>query len=469
MGFWDIASLALRGGKAVLSTTADVAKAGARVVSNNRGAISTVTAAAVSVTGKTVKVVGTAAKHGANVGAKAAYDAARRSQGPLGKLAGNVIGVAADTVAAAGRGVEIAGGVVDKSSQPVGDAVGGLADGATAAVSEALDAVAISKSDIDQLRAELAGYGESMLASSNTRRDAIDKAISRRRKGELLDLYVVGGVTLASMVDSPDKVPANVEAAFEMAYPDLAVHESFAEAVDRMSVEEIPGLVSGVKGKLFEMELVEQLNAEVLPDGYEASLAGSATQPGWDIQILGPDGSVAEVLQAKATESADYVKSALENYPNIDSITTSEVYAQLSAMGLAERVRDGGISEAALESMVTNAAGSGGGIDAIDMLPSVLGMAVIGMSVFMDKSLSASERAGIFGERSGRAGTASLVGKAAMIATQTWWIGLIGGVGSHWLAAKGRGKREHLEALREMLKALRKVDRRQRNLVHNPA
>jgi len=32
------------------------------------------------------------------------------------------------------------------------------------------------------------------------------------------------------------------------------------------------------------------------------------------------------------------------------------------------------------------------------------------------------------------------VGKVAVVATQTWWIALIGGVAASWLAGRGQGK-----------------------------
>ena len=226
-----------------------------------------------------------------------------------------------------------------------------------------------------------------------------------------------------------------------------------------MSPDELPGLVAGVKGKLFELQFIETLNAEGLPEGYQAVLAGSANQPGWDIQILGPDGQVAEVLQAKATESVAYVQAALERYPGIEVTTTSEVYAQMAALGAAEGVRDSGITEASLEAMVSDA--SGGmevGLDAFT--PSVLGLAVIGLSIFLDPSISRDQRASLLGERSGRAGVSTAAGHMVMLATQTWWLGLIGGVGTHWLAAKGRSKRERLECLDGLINELRIMESR---------
>src|SRR5690606_5512903 len=271
-----------------------------------------------------------------------------------------------------------------------------------------------------------------------------------RRRGELLDLLIVGGVSLAYVLEHPDEVPEEVLRAFELAYPNVAATETFADVVERLPTESLPGFVSGVKGKLFELELVEHFNSGGLPDGLHADLAGSATQSGWDIRILDENGQVVDVLQAKATESVQYIQQALERYPGIDVVTTSEVHAQLLALGMAEGVSNSGISEAALETVVTQAAsGAQIGFSASDLVPSVLGMAVISLSLLLDKNMSGAERASEFGSRSARVGAAGAAAKVAMVATQTWWIGLVAGVGSHWLAGKGRARREQYQALRE--------------------
>jgi len=184
-------------------------------------------------------------------------------------------------------------------------------------------------------------------------------------------------------------------------------------------------------------------------------MAESATQPGWDIQITDANGVVSELLQAKATESASYVQDALERYPGIDVTTTSEVHAQLVALGLAQDVHNSGISEAMLQAKVEAAAHGGTAFDASDLVPSSIGLAVIALSVFMDKGATLREKGAAFGSRSAKAGASSAVGKLAMVATQTWWLGLIAGVGSSWLASRGHGKREQYEALRLALRVMR--------------
>jgi len=61
-----------------------------------------------------------------------------------------------------------------------------------------------------------------------------------------------GGVTLGQAWRDPDSVPTNVEEAFALAYPVMAQTMSFSDVVGRTSSDGLVGLVSGVKGKLFE-------------------------------------------------------------------------------------------------------------------------------------------------------------------------------------------------------------------------
>jgi hypothetical protein len=200
---------------------------------------------------------------------------------------------------------------------------------------------------------------------------------------------------------------------------------------------------------------VDHLNNGGLPDGFHAAMAESATQPGWDIQISDANGHVSDLLQAKATESASYVQDALERYPSIDVTTTSEVHGQLVAMGLAQDVHNSGISEAVLQAKVEAATHGGAAFDASNLVPSSIGLAVIALSVFMNKDGTLREKGAAFGTRSAKAGVSSAAGKLVMVATQTWWLGLIAGVGSSWLASRGHGKREQYEALRGVLGVMR--------------
>lgn len=384
---------------------------------------------------------------------------ARKAAGALGWLAAKTLvhtaGLAASAAGVGGKLMAATGRVAVRAAPAVGGTAGGLVRGAVGMGSNAVDSVALPASRIEAMREQFRTLGRKEMERSAQRMQAIQTAQKRRRKDQLLDLLVVGGVTLSQALREPASVPENVQQAFALAYPGRAQTETFSDAVERMSSDELVGLVSGVKGKLFELELVDHLNSGGLPDGYHAEIAGSATQPGWDIRVLDDNGQVSELLQAKATESAQYVQEALQRYPDIDVTTTTEVHAQLTAVGLAENVHGSGISEAALQAKVEAAAAhSDAAFDASDLVPSSIGLAVIALSVFMKKDASLREKGEHFGQRSAKAGVSAGVGKAALVATQTWWVALIGGVATSWLAGRGQEKREQYEALKKALEVM---------------
>lgn len=384
----------------------------------------------------------------------------------LTKAVTHTVGATANAVTVVGKVTAATGRVTERSAPAVGGALGGVVRGAAEVTSNAADAAALPASSIDAMRDELRTLGQLEMQRAELLLQKIAMAKRRRRKDELLDLLVVGGITLAQAIRNPTGVPEDIERAFDLAYPELTQTESFADAVSRMTSDQLTGLVSGVKGKLFEIELVDHLNNGGLPDGFQAAMAESATQPGWDIQITDASGQVSELLQAKATESASYVREALERYPSIDVTTTSEVHGQLVAMGLAQDVHNSGISEAILQAKVDAAAQGGSAFDASDLVPSSIGLAVIALSVFMNKGGTLREKGASFGTRSAKAGASSAVGKLAMVATQTWWLGLIAGVGSSWLASRGHGKREQYEVLRGALGVMRAKQHKQMNALN---
>lgn len=433
--------------------------------------------------GKGAEAVGSAAHAGAQFAGEAALQAAPGAKAAIARaLAGDDTASPARRRAAAGAGmlvggllqavghatkitgkatnltVGLAGTGVRKASPAVSAAFAGALKGASAFVGNASDALLLTEAEIQALRERLRVRGVEAL-----QRDlVIQDAVRRKDRRALVDLLMVGGVSLAEVLRDPSKVPPEVEAAFQAAYPGLAAAgETFSEAVSRMSAEELPGLVAGVKGKLFELELVEHLNSGVLPAGQHAELATSATQPGWDLRIVDENGATVEVLQAKATESVEYVREALERYPEIEISTTSEVHAQLVAMQMADGVRDSGITEAALEAKVT-AAASSGSFDVSDLMPSSLGLAAIALAAFVTTDGDMRQRFAQVGDRTGQSAGAVLVGNTAMLATQTWWVALIAGVGVRWAAGYGGKKRERYEDLRL---AARGVDRVQQLLL----
>lgn len=162
----------------------------------------------------------------------------------------------------------------------------------------------------------------------------------KNREQSILDATASGAV-LHSLLTAgqfdPDTLSPQAEEAFHLAYPYLNI-----EDVTNYSAEQLAGLISGWKGKLFEVEVRDRLNEGEwvgdlhLADGQYAELATSATQPGWDLAINNSDGVAIDQIQLKATESLSYVKSALEKYPDINILTTSEIISPDSMVSVSD-------------------------------------------------------------------------------------------------------------------------------------
>lgn len=124
-----------------------------------------------------------------------------------------------------------------------------------------------------------------------------------------------------------DKLTPQIKEAFEIANPNIDI-----SALTERSGDEIAGFINNTKGKYFEILVRDGLNNGetfgdvALREGQRAVIAESATQPGWDLQILNNDGTIDTALQLKATSSLGYIKEALEKYPDIDILSTSEVF-----------------------------------------------------------------------------------------------------------------------------------------------
>ena len=235
-----------------------------------------------------------------------------------------------------------------------------------------------------------------------------------------------------------DYIPEEVEEAYKAAYPIKSQTDNLRDIIEDADDTELAGLTSGIKGKLFEMRYVDFLNNGHLPDGYEAVLAESATNPGWDIAILDNNGIAVNELQMKATDSVDYIKTALERYPDIDIVTTEEVYNSVVMHEFADSVINSGISNEELTSVVTEALES----DSVDMdwgLP-VIPMLLIGYSVYKKESLSSFEKGTEFGDRYIQSYISYIAGGAVAVISNTWWLGLIASMGTKVFCKYGRVK-----------------------------
>lgn len=413
-------------------------------------------------------VVGTAkvAAKGVAATGKAVYD----HRAGIGKVATSVTKAAATTVAVGGYGAYKATAWTAKQlvahRQEIGGAAVGGAKGMGAAVADTSAHVYACENAVRPLVERIAHQSDEYQQQIKRLYARIDAVPSKvRRRDVLLDSLVVGGNTVASYASFAVKVPTDVEHAYQLAYPDLALQRTFLEEVRFLDTSQIPGLVSGVKGKLFEVEYADYLNDGHLPDGYHAAIADSATQPGWDLAVTGPDGHMRDLIQAKATDSVDYVKEALYRYPHIDVVTTDEVHSQLVMQGFGEHVIGSGISDAALTEMVQGA-GDAAAIH-FTWMPSAVSLAMIAFSSYSKEGLDAYQKSKNFGERSVRSYLAYLAGGALAVATNTWWLGMVGGMGSRIVMGRGRAKRERFASLKALIRTNEQVLARLRR-THTP-
>ena len=183
-------------------------------------------------------------------------------------------------------------------------------------------------------------YGDSDFSS--LRKLALEYAKSRMVS--ILDAAAIGlafDIVFSEKTVDLDKITPEMRTAWSEAYPHVPI-ESLADR----SHEELAGIINGWKGKLFEVEVENRLNngewvGDLHLEGDQvAMLADLPTQPGWDLRIVDPDGSVADVIQLKATDSVSYIHEALDHYKDTPILATHEV-AQIMADGSA--VMDSGI------------------------------------------------------------------------------------------------------------------------------
>ncbi len=268
------------------------------------------------------------------------------------------------------------------------------------------------------------------------------------------DAIFLLGDSMSSLL-SQVSVPPEIQAAYKEAYPNLAEEVGFLEHARHLSENQLSGFISGIKGKLFEQRYVDYLNDGVLPVGYEASLANTATQNAWDIVIGGPDGERARLLQAKATDSVGYVQDAIVSNPSIDVVTTSEVYSELMLAGVSDNVAHSNVSNEDITEYVESSIKDGS--VGFEIAPPALTLAFIAFTSYRDEGLTYYEKARSAGERTGKAYLSYLIGGGVAVATNTWWLGPVVSVSSRYVSNLSQRKAELVRALRDAKETNQKV------------
>lgn len=184
---------------------------------------------------------------------------------------------------------------------------------------------------------------EKQLFPDLSARDWLDSAVlAGEGVPDLLRAIRAGSITDAHFD------PQVIEA-FHLQYPN--VRTNLTDFIrEHQAPDELRGVVSGIKGKLFELNHVTILN-EQLPDGYAAHLASSPTQPGYDLVIEGPDHQY-DYLQDKFSSSVPLLRQAAERWPDIDIAVPHDVAVGLKDPDLLAHVVDTGISADAMNAQI---------------------------------------------------------------------------------------------------------------------
>ena len=199
--------------------------------------------------------------------------------------------------------------------------------------------------------------GCSFTNARETAQEVTEERVRRRETETLAWLGAAGAVTsdvsdfAAGQAWESVQPPSETFEAIRLQYPRSYGPLSDGDITERMlsmSSDSRAGLLQGAKGKLFEMRVVDKLNASEtvggvsLESGQTAELAASATHPGSDILIHNADGSLASELSAKCSEYASVAKKAFERYPDIPVVGNEELAS------LNESVLDSGLSNESL-------------------------------------------------------------------------------------------------------------------------
>jgi hypothetical protein len=124
---------------------------------------------------------------------------------------------------------------------------------------------------------------------------------------------------------------------------EFASTDEISDYFSEIEAESVLGHVNNIKGILFEQEYMDALAEK----GISAHIFESTNHPLTDISILNPDGSINEI-QLKATDSSSYINTTVNENPDIEIVTTSEVFGNIDYEG----VIDSGISNLDLNDAV---------------------------------------------------------------------------------------------------------------------
>jgi hypothetical protein len=173
------------------------------------------------------------------------------------------------------------------------------------------------------------------------------------------DLAYLGGQSLADIlagrVTDNDLDPRILDA-YRLQYPDLSNNKPLVDEIRSLAhdPDRLHGLVSGLKGKVFEVDYHNYLNNSHLPSGFHAELSAKPNEPGVDILIRDNHDNVIVAEQLKTSETPSgmlkEVHEHLQRYPQFDVVVIpkDQMHDALAA-GLGRHVVAGNDTQAHLD------------------------------------------------------------------------------------------------------------------------
>ena len=193
-------------------------------------------------------------------------------------------------------------------------------------------------------------------------------------------------------------VPDSLTQAYGAQYPGRAAERSLYEHWQQVQADgpgEGTGFISGLKGKLAEINAVEMLES----NGYSnVSIASSPVQDGWDISAVNEAGEpVRFQVKTGAEGYADAVATDMADAENIEFLVSSELYTKISESNadFTDRMTDIGPDYVLVDGIQDGLETLSGnqGIDLVDSVGEVIpGLAMGVVSARLGLSFCKTER-----------------------------------------------------------------------------
>jgi hypothetical protein len=119
--------------------------------------------------------------------------------------------------------------------------------------------------------------------------------------------------------------------------------------------------------------------------------------------------------------------------------------------GVSEGITSGAIANADLADELDKAVNAAE--LSMDFAPPIFTLAFIAFTSYKDESLTLYEKARSAGNRSGKAYLGYLIGGGIAAVTNTWWLGVVGSVGSRYMSDEGLRRAELFERLKKVYEA----------------